>query len=71
MHLESLIRQTVDIPDLNLSVAFRRGETIHTENSYKYTQERLTQMLRKTGFRMQERWMDEKKWFSVVLAEAA
>jgi dimethylhistidine N-methyltransferase len=70
MHLESLIRQTVEIQDLNLSVAFRRGETIHTENSYKYTQERLVQMLRKTGFRIQERWMDARKWFSVVLAEA-
>jgi dimethylhistidine N-methyltransferase len=70
MHLESLIRQTVEIPDLQLSVALRRGETIHTENSYKYTQERLTQILRKTGFHIQERWMDDRKWFSVALAEA-
>jgi L-histidine N-alpha-methyltransferase len=70
MHLESLVRQTVTIPALGLDVAMRRGETIHTENSYKFTPERITQMLSKTGFRVTDRWMDAKKWFSVVLAEA-
>lgn len=70
MHLESLIRQTVEIPALNLEVNFRRGETIHTENSYKFTPERLNQMLRRTGFEVEERWTDARKWFSVVLGKA-
>jgi dimethylhistidine N-methyltransferase len=70
MHLESLIRQTIHIPALGLDVSLRRGETIHTENSYKFTPERIAQMLARTGFRLEQRWMDAKQWFSVVLAEA-
>ena len=70
MHLESLIAQTVSIPSLGIEVAFRRGETIHTENSYKFTTERIADMLARTGFKVDERWMDEKKRFSVTLAEA-
>lgn len=70
MHLESLIRQTVDIPALGLEVAFKRGETIHTENSYKFTPEILQSFMIRSGFKVQQRWMDDKKWFSVVLAEA-
>lgn len=70
MHLESLIRQTVDIPALGLEVAFKRGETIHTENSYKFTPDVLQNFMVRSGFKVQQRWMDDKKWFSVVLAEA-
>src|SRR5207237_108890 len=36
MHLESLADQVVRIDALDLAVAFRRGERIHTEDSYKY-----------------------------------
>jgi uncharacterized SAM-dependent methyltransferase len=70
MHLESLIRQTVNIPALGLDVSLRRGETIHTENSYKFTPKQLQAMMTRAGFRIQERWLDGKKWFSVVMAEA-
>src|SRR5207244_3467252 len=38
MHLESLRAQTVSIRDLDMKVRFCLGETIHTENSYKFTQ---------------------------------
>ena len=37
MHLVSLARQKVRV--CGKSIEFRRGETIHTENSYKYTVE--------------------------------
>lgn len=70
MHLESLIRQTVEIPALAIEVNFKRGETIHTENSYKFTAELLQHFLTRTGFKLQARWMDKKKWFSVILGEA-
>ncbi len=70
MHLESLVRQTIEIPALGLEVSMRRGETIHTENSYKFTPERTTQMLTRAGFRVEQRWTDAKKWFSVVMAQA-
>ena len=70
MHLESLITQEVAIPALDLTVAFRRGESIHTENSYKFTPESVAQLLERCGFAARCDWTDEKRWFGVYLAEA-
>jgi L-histidine Nalpha-methyltransferase len=70
MHLESLIAQTVPIRDLGLTVDFRRGESIHTENSYKFTPETAARMLERGGFTVRQSWTDEKRWFGVYLAEA-
>ena len=50
MHLESLVTQEVAIPALDLQVPFRRGESIHTENSYKFTPDRVGEMLGRAGF---------------------
>jgi L-histidine Nalpha-methyltransferase len=71
MHLESLIAQTVPIRDLGLTVDFRRGESIHTENSYKFTPETAARLLERGGFAVRQSWTDEKRWFGVYLAEAA
>jgi len=70
MHLESLIGQEVAIPALDLTVSFRRGETIHTENSYKFTPDSVAEMLRRTGFAVEREWTDAKGWFGVYLAVA-
>ena len=45
MHLESRIAQQVWIEGLELTVDFAAGETIHTENSYKYRPEQAEAML--------------------------
>ena len=71
MHLESLITQTVPIRDLGLSVDFRRGESIHTENSYKFTPETAGRLLERGGFTLRQSWTDAQRWFGVYLAEAA
>jgi len=71
MHLESLITQEVAIPALELTVGFRRGESIHTENSYKFTPERVEALLGRAGFAVRKSWTDAKKWFGVYLAEVA
>ncbi|MGA8109552.1 MAG: L-histidine N(alpha)-methyltransferase [Acidobacteriaceae bacterium] len=70
MHLESLVAQEVSIPALDLTVGFRRGETIHTENSYKFTPDTAGQLLERGGFTVRHRWTDEKGWFGVYLAAA-
>jgi len=70
MHLESLVPQDVAIPSLDLSVGFRRGETIHTENSYKFTPETAAKLLDRAGFAVRKSWSDERRWFGVYLAEA-
>jgi L-histidine N-alpha-methyltransferase len=68
MHLESLMAHDVSIGALDLSVAFRRGETIHTENSYKYTIQGVQHLLAQTGFTVFEDWTDVHRWFGVFLA---
>jgi dimethylhistidine N-methyltransferase len=70
MHLESVVAQEIAIPALELQVSFQRGESIHTENSYKFTPERVAEMLGWAGFEVRKEWTDARKWFGVYLAEA-
>jgi L-histidine Nalpha-methyltransferase len=70
MHLESLIAQAVPIRELGLTVDFRRGESIHTENSYKFTPETAERLLERGGFAVRQSWTDAQRWFGVYLAEA-
>lgn len=68
MHLESTEAQRVFLAAIDLDVPFAAGERIHTENSYKYTQEMIDTILRESGFRLEHTWTDHKKWFGVHLA---
>jgi dimethylhistidine N-methyltransferase len=68
MHLESRKDQSVYIRDLELTLHFRRGESIHTENSYKYTEPKLRELLQSSGFKLERSWYDDKRWFGVHLA---
>jgi dimethylhistidine N-methyltransferase len=63
MHLISRKIQTVRI--LGRSFSFRAGETIHTENSYKYSLERFTALARGSGWKPLESWTDSAGMFSV------
>ena len=51
-------------------IPFAAGETIHTENSYKFTQPRIAAMLADAGFALRREWADERGWFGVYLAAA-
>jgi uncharacterized SAM-dependent methyltransferase len=68
MHLESLVTQTVTIE--GRKIAFRAGETIHTENSYKFTEARLHEMLGASGFQLERELHDAQDRCAVVLARA-
>jgi L-histidine N-alpha-methyltransferase len=70
MHLESLIAQQIVIPALELEVKLQRGETIHTENSYKFRDEGVIEMLERADFHLSDHWTDEREWFGVYLATA-
>jgi dimethylhistidine N-methyltransferase len=63
MHLVSRKSQTVRI--LGRSFAFRTGETIHTENSYKYSIERFTALAKGSGWKPRASWIDADGLFSV------
>ena len=70
MHLESLLSQKVKVPALDMEVRFSLGETIHTENSYKFTDQRAISLLNRAAFRLRQQWTDDNKWFKVYLAAA-
>jgi L-histidine Nalpha-methyltransferase len=70
MHLESLVAQKVALRALDMEVRFGRGETIHTENSYKFTDQRVAALLTRAGFKLRQQWSDPEKWFTVYLAAA-
>jgi dimethylhistidine N-methyltransferase len=70
MHLLSRIAQTVRLRALNLQVDFAQGETIHTENSYKYAPGQAEAMLDEAGFHPDKTFTDDKRWFNVSLGIA-
>jgi dimethylhistidine N-methyltransferase len=67
LHLESACFQSVRVDALDMTVRFGQGERIHTENSYKYTLERLGDLLRHGGFQLEHTWTDPHCWFAVSL----
>ncbi|GIX49060.1 MAG: histidine N-alpha-methyltransferase [Candidatus Tectimicrobiota bacterium] len=67
MHLRSDRAQEVAIEALGLTVAFAEGETIHTENSYKYTAEEVAALGQQAGLRLERTWFDPRRFFLVAL----
>ena len=67
MHLQSLEHQVVRIDATGRSYGFRRGERLHTENSYKYAPEDVTALLQGTGLALQRQWQDGRQWFALSL----
>jgi dimethylhistidine N-methyltransferase len=67
MHLASLKRQKAKVA--GETVEFRAGETIHTENSYKYSIEKLAALARGAGWRPLQGWSDARNYFSIQAFE--
>jgi dimethylhistidine N-methyltransferase len=70
MHLESLYAQRVRLSAMDLEARFASGETIHTENSYKFAPGQAESMLAEAGFIPAATWTDDRNWFAVHLARA-
>lgn len=63
MHLVSIREQVVTICGRRFE--FKPGESIHTENSYKYTPEEFRELAEGAGFRSRAIWCDDRNLFSV------
>lgn len=70
MHLESMCDQHVWIAGAQLGVRFQAFETIHTENSYKFTQDSVGTLLDDAGFVIERTWTDPLQWYALTLASA-
>jgi dimethylhistidine N-methyltransferase len=63
MHLLSKHDQIVQVPAAELTVHLSQGESIHTENSHKYTTEALSLLRSGTRFVEEAAWTDDREWF--------
>lgn len=69
MHLLSRCRQQVTVSDR--VIGFGEGETIHTENSYKYSRDEFCALAERAGFRTLQTWQDEQGLFGVYYLSVA
>jgi L-histidine Nalpha-methyltransferase len=69
MHLVSRVAQQVSFGALDLAVDFACGESIHTENSYKYQPGQAEALLEQAGFASSATWTDPQAWFAVCLGQ--
>lgn len=68
MHLVSRVAQTVEIGRYRFT--FVQGESIHTENSYKYSPEAFLELAAMAGYDDIAVWSDPADWFSVYALKA-
>jgi uncharacterized SAM-dependent methyltransferase len=68
MHLLSRVDQSVEVAGER--IAFVQGETIHTENSHKYTPDGFRALAIGAGFVPRAMWCDRDRLFSVHWLEA-
>jgi dimethylhistidine N-methyltransferase len=65
MHLFARRDQTVHLA--NRAISFREGESIHTENSYKHTKDRIGAIAAGAGWEMEQFWTDRDGLFGLFL----
>ena len=68
MHLEA--REALRVRWQGGERSFAPGETIHTENSYKYRAAAAVGMLEQAGFAPATVWTDPDHWFALIHARA-
>ena len=65
MHLVSRCDQVVTLGSSTFPLRF--GETIHTENSYKYDLDSLTAMFTASGWTVERRWISKAPTYGLFL----
>ena len=68
MHLEAVCPFEFEVSQQRFAMA--RGETIHTENSHKFSRRSSTTLLLAGGWTPRHRWVDRQERFSLILANA-
>lgn len=67
MHLKSKVTQMVKVHETVFR--FKEGETIHTENSYKYLPEEFQELCSRAKLKLVKHWKDENELFCVYYFE--
>jgi len=66
MHLVARRDLEIHSPCLEQPLHIKKGETIHTENSHKFTQEHIRQFAERSGLSIKKTYTDRNGWFSLV-----
>ena len=67
MHLKSKSDQEVRILGSDKIFQISKGETIHTESSYKYSEEKIQKLATRSGFSIEKIFSDNNNWFDLVM----
>jgi uncharacterized SAM-dependent methyltransferase len=67
MHIESKKNQKVVISALKKEIEFKKDETIHTENSYKFEKDDINFLINRAGFYVEKKFSDANSWYELVL----
>lgn len=66
-HLLCLRDHTVRLPKLGLELRFRKGESLCNDVMNKPTLATLEDVLTSAGFSIVDQWMEEPKWYAILL----
>ncbi|MEO8514117.1 MAG: L-histidine N(alpha)-methyltransferase [Ignavibacteria bacterium] len=66
MHLVSKCEQSFSLNGSGL-ISFKENETIHTENSYKFTDEMIKDLAKSAGLKINNVWKDDLNYFGLCL----
>lgn len=66
MHLRAKQDISVSIDSIGITIELQEGETIHTENSRKFTPSSIEGMVRGAGLSIANWYSDTDGWFSIV-----
>ena len=66
MHLEAMEDLEIQSPHFPRAIQIRKGETIHTENSHKFTGTLIREIADRSGLTIRNIFTDHQGWFSLV-----
>lgn len=66
MHLKASKNLEINSPYFSEKLIIKQGETIHTEDSHKFTDEFIDELALASGLKIENRFTDKNNWFSVV-----
>ena len=67
MHLKANKDLSIFTPFLDYVIKIKKNETIHTENSHKFSKDSITKFAKIAELEIQKIFTDQNQWFSLVL----
>jgi dimethylhistidine N-methyltransferase len=67
MHLVSTCKQQIYIREIGKTFDFEEGESIHTENSYKYTLNQIDALAKRCNLKVKKHFLDRSRWFDLAM----